>query len=140
MARLAGYAGSFKECATGGSPAEVLGITSWTIDVAGDVDDVTGFDGVTSSVNERTYVAGLASWKGTVEGVWDSDEVDYEDATPPPLLKPGTAVDLLLELVDGGDYYSGAAIVTSFAPKVGVDGAVSFSASYQGTGALTYPA
>lgn len=129
MARLSGYLGTVKSTST-----ELIGIQNWTLDISGDVDDVTGFDN--STINERAYVAGLASWKATFEGAADATEPLFLGAG---VLKPGATISQLNLFIDATHYYRGAAICTSVGCKTSIDGAVTWSVGCQGTGALTYP-
>lgn len=134
MARLHGQSGQFKEDVTGGTPAVVVGITNWNIDVKGSADDATGMD----SSGKKAFIAGLTEWSGSLSGMWDTTETDIIDA---PILNAGATLDVeFWETADAGDtHYNGTVIVTSFKPEVAVDGVVKLSVDFQGSGALTYP-
>ena len=138
MARYAGYGADVGVAASLGVPLNLLGATNWTLDVTGDVPDVTGMD----SSGARQFLAGLTAWSGSCDGHVDSAEVDFFQTAGPtaPLARPGQQLALGLWILAGGTKkYTGEGICTGFTPKVAVDGAVDWTLSFQGTGALTYP-
>ena len=118
MARFSGKAGAVNVAA-----ADVNGIKSWTLDYVYDALEGTGFD----SSGHRVYTPGLDGWSGSFEG--------FKDAAP---LTIGTEVALVLEETQTATQkFSGQAIITGLHPSVSVDGIVSYSYDFQGTGALT---
>jgi len=141
MAKLAGKGATVKvDNDGGGSPAELLGVTGWTLNTNADTVDVTTLD----DDGAKTFIAACTEWNGTVDGVFDTDEADiFATAGPtPPLVSVGLTVELELYPIatDAACMYSGDAIVTAFNPTVEVNGSVSWSMSFQGTGTLAYPA
>lgn len=131
MARIHGKGGSAKvDVDDGGSPEAILGITNWTIDYKASADDMTGLD----SAGVKTFLAGLTEWSGSFNGVWDVTEADTID--DPPLVSPGTRLELELWMNDTVNY-AGDCLVTGFKPEVQIDGVVKLSVDFQGTEALT---
>ncbi|MBM3708580.1 MAG: hypothetical protein FJW69_09660 [Actinobacteria bacterium] len=129
MARLAGKNGSIE---LGGGA--VLGVTSWTLEIEADTLDATGMD----SNGNAQFVAGIARWRGTAEGFWDTTEAKFVGA--PPTLAIGVSVTVTCKLsATVGNRYTGTGIINSFRPSGEVAGLMQFSIGFQGTGALTYP-
>jgi len=120
MARLSGKGGS---ASVGG--AAVLGVTSWEIDYKGEAVDVTGMD----SSGAKQFVGGLTEWSGTIDG-------NLESGATLPTPAASVAVALVDSADTGYNTYSGTAIVTGVKPSTSVEGAVKYSITFQGTGAL----
>lgn len=140
MAKLAGKQAIVKvDNDGGGAPAELLGVTSWTLNTSADTVDTTTLD----DDGVKSFLAGCTEWSGTIDGLFDSDETDiFATAGPtPPLVSIGNTIELELYPIgaDTACKYAGDAIVTGFNPSVEVNGAVSWSMSFQGNGALIYP-
>jgi hypothetical protein len=105
--------------------AEVDGIKSWTIDYTADTLETTDF----GSAGIKSYIIAGSSWSGTFEG--------YKDGAP---LSIGSEVYLVLgESNTAYQNWLGKAIITGASASVGNDGVVSYSYTYQGTGALEAP-
>ena len=120
MARLAGKAG---EVTVAG--VSVTGIKTWSLDYTVDPIDTTAFD----SVGVSAFIPGISKWSGAFEG--------HKDGAP---LTIGTEVALVLkESQTATQKSTGQAIVTSLGTKTDITGAVAYSYSFQGTGALTIP-
>jgi hypothetical protein len=102
-------------------------ITGWTVDIEGEVIDVTD----SSNTTWKEFLAsGFKSWSGTFEGF-------QETAVTDPTIG-GTAASLVLEL-DGTRNYTGNAIITGVSTSLDVPGAEAVTKTYtfQGTGTLT---
>jgi predicted secreted protein len=118
MARLAGTAGQVTVAA-----GEVTGIKSWSVDYVADALEGTGFD----SSGNRVYTAGLKGWSGSFEG--------YKNGAPTAI---GTEIALeLKESATATQKHTGQAIITGFHASASVDGLVTYSYDFQGTGAFT---
>ena len=118
MARLAGTAGDVTIAA-----GSVTGIKSWTLDYVAEALDTTGFD----SSGVRTYIPGLKGWSGSFEG--------YKNGAPSAI---GAEVALVLkESATATQKFNGQAIITGLSANTSVDGIVTYSYSFTGTGALT---
>ena len=102
--------------------AEVDGIKSWTLDYTADPLETTDF----GDAGVKSYIIGASGWSGTFEG--------YKDGVP---LTIGTAVVLAMgESLTPGQQWLGDAFITNVTPNVSHDGVVSYSYSFQGSGAL----
>jgi hypothetical protein len=120
MARLAGYGGNVKY---GAGPTTATGIKSWSVDYTVDTYEGTGFD----SSGKKVYTPGLSGWSGSFEGVKDGAPITI-----------GSAVDLQLEeSATAGQEWTGSGIITGVSVNTPTDGLVTYSYSFQGTGALT---
>ena len=125
MAHLAGKGGQVM--ATGaGSATETAGIKSWTLDYTVDVLETTDFD----DAGVKSYVVGCSGWSGTFEGLKDGV----------PLGLAGTAVNIALkETQTSTQKWTGSAFITGVSANTSNDGVVTYSYTFQGTGALTIP-
>lgn len=127
MARLAG-----KICKFQIAGAEVLGTGSYTVDTKGDAIDVSGTD----SAGNEEYIAGFAGWSMSFDG--SADGAANGLITGAGGLRPG-ATCVVKPYIDAAKFYTGSAICTGFSVKMDVKGALTWSATFQGTGVLTYP-
>jgi len=119
---MAHYSGMAGEVSAAGV---VSGIKSWTLDYTVEMLDTTDF----GDSGKRTFIAGLSGWSGSFEG--------YKDAAPLPI---GISVALTLkETATAGQVWSGSAFITAVHSTVAVDGIVTYSYDFQGTGELTVP-
>ena len=98
-------------------------IKSWTLSRKADLYDSTNFD---DSSGGRSYVAGFTDWNGTFEGFYSSGNTAV----------PGDTVYLTLKATTTGNANVGSAILTGMDIGVGVDGLVTQSYTFQGTGSL----
>ena len=120
MAKISGQAGT----ATYDTTEQY--ITGWTVDVAGEVIDVTD----SSNTTWNAFIgSGFKSWSGSFEGFQETATADFAI---------GSAATLTLEL-DGTRNYAGSAIITGISTVVDVPGAeaVKKSFTFQGTSTLT---
>ena len=104
-------------------------IKSWTLNTKADLYDSTNFDSVGGY---REYVAGFTDWSGSYEGYYSSGNT---------ILPGSSGQKIILRTLSSGTgstmgVWSGIAIVTGMDIGVGVDGLVSQSYTFQGTGAL----
>jgi predicted secreted protein len=127
MARLHGKICQFQIAA-----AAVTGIGSWTVDAKGETADTTGFD----SAGVKEFIAGLTEWTMSFEGAVDNAAGGLVAGAGH--LAVGATVTAK-PYIDAAKFYTGSAIVTSVSVKAGVNGALTWSAQFQGTGVLTYP-
>jgi predicted secreted protein len=123
MARLSGKTGSVSFNA-----APIVNINSIEVDYTGDAVEVTGMD----DSGKRSYISGLTGWSGTFEGFLESTAT-----LPLPGASAAIAIDMTGDVAASADNYSGTAIITGMKVSTTVDGAVKYSASFQGTGTLT---
>lgn len=128
MAKIAG-----KDCSVDIGGSEIVGFASWSLNTNADAIDVTDFSGN----GVKAFVAGCTEWNGSIEGSAGDQAADLFIGAGG--LRPGATATLKL-FVNATKFYTGSAIITSIVPTVGVADAVTWSVSFQGTGALTYPA
>jgi predicted secreted protein len=106
------------------------GVKSWKLDLKGEVLETTDY----GDSGHRTYIAGLDGWTGSCEVNWD--------ATNKSLVIGAVITDLIFTIVSATTYYTGAtAIVTGISISSSVEGLVTMSVSFQGSGTceLTAP-
>ena len=120
MAHVAGKAGQVD---TG---TAVSGIKSWTIDYTSDPLETTDF----ADAGVKSYIIGGSGWSGSFEG--------YKDGAPQGLA--GASITLTLYEVAAGTNWTGTAFITGVSATASHDGIVSYSYTFQGTGALTVAA
>lgn len=129
MAKYHGKLGSIKAVTTGGTPAAIGEVKSFTLNTAAAQVDA---DKIGSEWSES--LAGLKSWEGSIECYYD-----WSDAAQADLVE-GEQVDL--ELFAAGETstyekFTGTAWVTGVEISVQNDQVVSYNISYRGNGALT---
>ena len=124
---MAVHHGKEGEVAIGGTGVGEL--TSFTIETTGDVVESTKM-----SDSAKSFVAGRTSFSGTLEMHFDeADSVQTQ-------LTVGSSITfkLLPEGSSTGDRkFEGASIITGMSVSQPLDGIVSRSVTFQGTGALT---
>jgi len=125
MSEVAGYGGSIT--CTG----LVAGVKSWNLNLVGDALETTDYE----DAGVRTYAVGLKGWTGSCEANWDvaNHALDVGDLIE----------DLIFTIVATTTKYTGAfAIVTGISVSSPVEGLVTMSVTFQGSGTciLTHPA
>ena len=104
---------------------EIDGIKSWTLDYTNEALNTTDF----GNSGVSAFIPGITAWIGTFEG--------YKEGIP---LSIGSEVYLVLgETSTGSQCWIGKAIITGAVPSTDYDGIVSYSYTFQGTGALEEP-
>ena len=126
---LAGKSGSVYSTTAGGTATGVVivaGMKSWNVDYTSDALETTDF----GDAGLKTYIAGLSGWSGSFEG--------FKDGAPG--LTPGTEYVLhLRESATTTQAYTGTALITGLHGAGSVDGIVTLSYDFQGSGTLTVP-
>jgi predicted secreted protein len=133
---LAGKSGSVKySSSTGGTPALVGDLRSWTLNVSADMFDIATF----GSSGWREYQPNLNGAQGNVSGYWNVEGSTTMKAMQAHLLAQSTTPSNLELVVDGnGNGYTGEAYVTGISPSAAVDGIVEFNADFTFTGSVAY--
>ena len=134
MARISGKDGFFKTSFTAGTPAEVLGITQWTLNVTADTPDSTGMDGD----GWRDSVDGLKGWTVSASGHFDSTETQLV-GTPPELFAGQVLSWVGITDAGYGFTWSGTVVVSASNIEVSMEGTVDFTIEATGKGELTPP-
>lgn len=107
--------------------ADIAGIKSWTLDYTVDMLETTDFVDGGAANSPRSYIPGLSGWSGTFEG--------YKDGAPQGL---GFSSSIALKLEEDGTYFwTGSAYITGIHANAAVDGIVTYTYDFQGTGELT---
>ena len=104
-------------------------LTSFTIETTGDVVEDTQLSDATKS-----FVAGRTSFSGTLEMHYD------ETDSPQQTLTAGSSISFILlpeGNTSGDESFTGTGIITGMSVNNAMDGIVSRSVTFQGTGALT---
>ena len=104
-------------------------LTGFTLETTGDVVEDTALSDATKS-----FVAGRTSFSGTLEMHYD------ETDSPQQTLTAGSEIAFILlpeGNASGDEKFSGSGIITGMSVNNAMDGIVSRSVTFQGTGALT---
>ena len=104
-------------------------LTGFTLETTGDVVEDTQL-----SDSTKSFLAGRTSFSGTLEMHYDEADAQQETLTA------GSSISFVLlpEGNDSGDQsFTGTGIVTGMSINNAMDGIVSRSVTFQGTGALT---
>ena len=104
-------------------------LTGFTIETTGDVVEDTQLSDATKS-----FVAGRTSFSGTLEMHYDESDAPQETLTA------GSSISFVLlpeGNTSGDQSFSGTGLVTGMSINNTMDGIVSRSVTFQGTGALT---
>ena len=104
-------------------------LTGFTIETTGDVVEDTQL-----SDSEKSFLAGRTSFSGTLEMHYDEADAQQETLTA------GSSISFVLlpEGNDSGDQsFTGSGIITGMSISNAMDGIVSRSVTFQGTGSLT---
>ena len=129
MATYFGSDGDCKVITSGGTPASVGELLSWSLTMTSDTVDTT-----TMGSTNRTYVAGLATGTASISAFLDPDNAAQVDL----LQRDSVAAEFYSEGTASGDVkLSGTFIVTSVAKGATHDGLATLDAELQLTGALT---
>ena len=111
---------------------KVVGIKNWSLELSLETLETTALGD-----DWKKYISGLKEWTASSEG-------DYEvttDTTGQKALQTaylnGTTVVVKL-YVDGSNYYTGEAYISSLSIEDPVDDVVSISIEFTGTGALSF--
>lgn len=110
-------------------------VTDYDFDYQADTRETT-----TKGQTARTRLGSHTSWTLSVSGRWDSTATTGPDVILSGILgnSAGTAVEIGLEGGTTGKVkYSGTAILTSYHPSSPLEDVVGWSATFEGTGALT---
>lgn len=127
MAEIAGREGKVNLGAT-----TVLSIDDWNLTI--DIDMLQSAD---FGDTWKEALVGLRSASGSFSGRFDPADTTGHVALQTEALSGTSWVSLRL-YVNSTNYYSGTALLTSFAPKASVDGKVDVTYSFLITGAVTY--
>jgi hypothetical protein len=104
-------------------------LTGFTIETTGDVVEDTQL-----SDSEKSFLAGRTSFSGTLEMHYDEADAQQETLTA------GSSISFVLlpeGNTSGDQSFTGSGIITGMSISNAMDGIVSRSVTFQGTGSLT---
>ena len=107
-------------------PKLTAGVKSWSLDGAADMLPTTDY----SKDGHKTFIGGCDGWTASCELNWDAANTVEE----------GDSGTLVLLIGAATPNYTGTALVASISITSVVDGLVTATVSFQGTGAYTYNA
>ena len=114
------------------TPATIVGIKSWSLDLSLDTLETTALGD-----DWKNYITGLKEWTASSDGDYNV----HSDTTGQQALQDaflsGESVELSL-YVDDTHYYGGTAYISSLSIEDPVDDVVSISIEFTGTGELTF--
>jgi len=110
------------------TPAEKIGIKSWSLDYTVAMLDTTDF----ADAGVKTFLPGCTEWSGSFEG--------YKDGQAVALTTGASILLKLYETQTGGEFWTGQAFITGVHVTVDFDGIVSYAYDFQGTIGLTVAA
>ncbi len=114
----------------GTSPGTTIGLQSeCSLNVS-----VEPVDATTKTDTNGFFLQGKGSWTVDFSGVYDTADATLDTVFTNIDTK---VVDTVYVDVGGGEVFSGAAFLTSFALEGGTDTPISYSGTYQGQGQLT---
>jgi hypothetical protein len=120
MAEVAGYGGSVT------FPGLTAGVKAWSKDGAADMLPTTDY----SDDGHKTFIGGCDGWTASCELNWDAANT----------VKEGDSGELVLLVGDPTPNYTGDVLVASISVSSVVEGLVTATVSFQGTGPYIYNA
>lgn len=131
MSKYAGRRGRVLLAATGsGTPAAVLGITKWSLDMSQDTIETTEFGDT-----NKTYVVGLRDVKGSFEGFWNDAETKLFTGAQSA---DGTMIYLYPNFTDAPTKYAFGPAWLSMSMDTDVGDAVKLSADFSANGVWSF--
>ena len=118
---------------TGVSPVLIALATTCTLNVNRDMRDTSNKD----SAGWKQVLTGQRSWTVTAECLYNPSSTNGWGATLYAAWKDGTLLTLTIKNGTQDYYWSGTAYITSMSMNAPNEGNVTYSVSFQGTGALT---
>ena len=99
-------------------------VHNWTLSYVGDALETTDFD---DSSGGRSYIPGLTGWSGSYDCFYDTANTAI----------PGTTGDIVLKMSTGATVgWKGGIVITGVDYGTAIDGIVTQTYTFQGTGAL----
>ncbi|MBX6361318.1 MAG: hypothetical protein IRZ03_14705 [Acidobacterium ailaaui] len=133
MTAIAGYGGTVKLGASGGSTA-VGQVKDWTLTLSADIMDTTTM----GNGPWKTYMAGLLGGEGKLTCNFDPTDTGGQLALQQALLTGGTVTVNLYVTTSPNHYYSATALVKQMEIKLATDSIVEASLDVTLSGPVTY--
>ena len=114
------------------STTKVVGIKNWSLELSLETLETTALGD-----DWKKYITGLKEWTASSEGDYEvPTDTTGQKALQAAYLNGDTVVVKLY--VDGSNYYTGEAYISSLSIEDPVDDVVSISIEFTGTGALSF--
>ena len=114
------------------SSTKVVGIKNWSLELSLETLETTALGD-----DWKKYITGLKEWTASSEGDYEvPTDTTGQKALQTAYLNGDTVVVKLY--VDGSNYYTGEAYISSLSIEDPVDDVVSISIEFTGTGALSF--
>lgn len=114
------------------STTKVVGIKNWSLELSLETLETTALGD-----DWKNYITGLKEWTASSEGDYEvPTDTAGQKALQTAYLNGSTVVVKLY--VDGSNYYTGEAYISSLSIEDPVDDVVSISIEFTGTGPLTF--
>ena len=133
MATYEGSNGTVKVKSGSDALTAVAAVTAWSVDLTRDTVEDTSM----ASSGVRTYKKGLQTWSGSMDIVYSDSENVIVDTALNPDTDAAVTVELYSDSTKNTSKVSGTIIVTGYSVSASMDGLVTASVSFQGTGACT---
>lgn len=113
----------------------VAELTTWSIEESGEAIETTSM----STNKFKTFIPGNFGWSGSAEANWADDDTAQEAIETALFGGDATFYGKFYPIgTSSGDFWSGLIIVTGVSFNGAIDSPISFSFSFQGSGALTH--
>lgn len=111
----------------------VAELSSWTLDINQEPVESTAL-----GQSSRSYKPGITNWSGSAECFWDESDTAQSQIDTDMATVTTKTLELYPEGTTSGDtYFSGTVIIESISRNAAVNGMVTASFTFRGTGGLT---
>jgi len=125
-------AGKNGKVVIGSAAQKVVGIKNWSLELSLETLETTALGD-----DWKNYITGLKEWTASSEGDYEVPGDTAGQAALQTAYLNGDTVTVKL-YVDGTNYYTGEAYISSLSIEDPVDDVVSISIEFTGTGALSF--
>ena len=111
----------------------VAELSSWTLDINQEPVESTAL-----GQSSRSYKPGITNWSGSAECFWDESDTAQSQIDTDMATVTTKTLELYPEGTTSGDtYFSGTVIIESISRNAAVNGMVTASFTFRGSGGLT---
>ena len=108
-------------------------LTGWSLDIQQDVIESTNIN-----ASARSFKPGITSWTGTADVMWDETDAAQIAFDTDLASVAAKTMQFLPQGNDSSDTsYTGSALITALSKTASVNGMITSSISFQGTGGIT---